>query len=237
VDETEAHVDRLLRHLGYSDIAYEPDGNVPPGFLIDRKIAVEVRRLNQNFESDGIVQGLEEIAVPIWQTVKRLAMSLGPPTKGVSWFIGVSFRRPLPPSKRLRTEILAALVDFQSGRKEGPVELFDGQIELEFFRASKAHTTFFVMGSQIDDDSGGWIMGEMSKNIRICIDQKSKKVTEFKFKYENWWLVLVDLISGGLDESDRCELRRDFVGQKGWQKILIVNALDHRDAFDLLEPC
>jgi hypothetical protein len=48
-----------LRHLGYVDVVHEPDGNVTPDFLVDGRIAVEVRRLNQNFHSKRGYEGLE----------------------------------------------------------------------------------------------------------------------------------------------------------------------------------
>ncbi|MEZ4719401.1 MAG: hypothetical protein R2851_25450 [Caldilineaceae bacterium] len=34
---------------GFENVVYEPDGNIPPDFLVDERIAIEVRRLNQNF--------------------------------------------------------------------------------------------------------------------------------------------------------------------------------------------
>jgi len=37
-----------MHHLlfrGHSDVIYEPDGNVPPDFLVEGRSAVEVRRL------------------------------------------------------------------------------------------------------------------------------------------------------------------------------------------------
>ena len=37
-----------LSHQGYENILFEPDGNLPPDILVDNKIAIEVRRLNQN---------------------------------------------------------------------------------------------------------------------------------------------------------------------------------------------
>jgi hypothetical protein len=38
-----------LVSLGFKDIVFEPDGNIPPDFAVEGKIAVEVRRLNQNY--------------------------------------------------------------------------------------------------------------------------------------------------------------------------------------------
>ncbi len=37
---------KYLQSLGYTNIQYEPDSNMPPDFLINDTIAIEVRRLN-----------------------------------------------------------------------------------------------------------------------------------------------------------------------------------------------
>ena len=51
-NEDEKIVYKYLQSLGYTDIIYEPDGNIPPDFLIDDTIAVEVRRLNLEDNQD-----------------------------------------------------------------------------------------------------------------------------------------------------------------------------------------
>ncbi len=48
MDRTEKLVSEHLAHRGYKYVVYEPDGNIPPDFLVDGSIAIEVRRLNQN---------------------------------------------------------------------------------------------------------------------------------------------------------------------------------------------
>jgi len=52
-DPSETQARRYLEHLGCKDIVYEPDGNVPPDFVVDGRIGVEVRRLNQNEHTTG----------------------------------------------------------------------------------------------------------------------------------------------------------------------------------------
>ena len=69
-----------LSHQGFKEVVYEPDGNVPPDFLLDGRIAVEVRRLNQNEQTVSGPHGLEEVAKPLWTRMNRLVESLGPPT-------------------------------------------------------------------------------------------------------------------------------------------------------------
>jgi hypothetical protein len=55
---TEQYVADFLTHRGHIWI-HEPDGNVTPDFLVDRRIAVEARILNQHFVVNGKAEGLE----------------------------------------------------------------------------------------------------------------------------------------------------------------------------------
>ena len=44
MDRSEQVAMKHLLFCGFSTVVYEPDGNVPPDFLVDGSIAVEVRR-------------------------------------------------------------------------------------------------------------------------------------------------------------------------------------------------
>ena len=74
-------------------------------------------------------------------------------------------------------------------------------------RAGRPYSDFFVLGGHTDGDSGGFVLSEMDRNIRICVVQKTKKIARVRDKYPHWWLVLVDRIGYGLRDSDREELR------------------------------
>ena len=75
MDNTEKHVREHLIHCGYAHIEYEPNGNIPPDFLVDGKIAVEVRRLNQRCFSESDEKGLEEVSIPLWNRLGKLLAS------------------------------------------------------------------------------------------------------------------------------------------------------------------
>jgi hypothetical protein len=53
MDNSELIVSKYLASVHGDNFVYEPDGNTPPDFLVDQRIAVEVRRLNQNVVHDG----------------------------------------------------------------------------------------------------------------------------------------------------------------------------------------
>lgn len=53
MNKDERIAERYLKSLNIGEVAYEPDGKIPPDFLVNGCIAVEVRRLNQHYEADG----------------------------------------------------------------------------------------------------------------------------------------------------------------------------------------
>jgi len=61
----ELRAKQYLQTLNYEKLEYEPLGNVTPDFLLDNKIAIEVRRLNKNYISNEKLVHLEDIEVPI----------------------------------------------------------------------------------------------------------------------------------------------------------------------------
>ena len=81
MDSSENIVFAYLSHLGFQEVVYEPDGNVPPDFLLDGRIAVEVRRLNQNAQTVSGPHGLEEVAKPLWgrdwSNARHIGISVG----------------------------------------------------------------------------------------------------------------------------------------------------------------
>jgi hypothetical protein len=100
MDASEAIVEKLLRNIGYTSVVFEPDGNIPPDFLADDRIAIEVRRLNQNFDTGNGKKGLEEAAIPLWKNIEKLVLSIKGPTDK-SWFVYFRFSRPVKPWKAM----------------------------------------------------------------------------------------------------------------------------------------
>lgn len=66
MDRAEALVIKHLKSRGYVDIVHEPEGKVPPDFLLDGGTAVEVKRLNETEEGGQHPRGLAEVEIPLW---------------------------------------------------------------------------------------------------------------------------------------------------------------------------
>jgi len=223
-----------LVHLGHREIVYEPDGNIPPDFLVAGRIAVEVRRLNQNEVIGSKVRGLEEVSIPFLMKFKTFLRSLGP-SNGKSWLVSYARRGPLPPWYQLERELrtyLEAVRDSPREHQSGFVTAHETfKVHL---RASKPHSDSFVLGVADDAELGEIVVGEMLKNLRLCVEQKTLKIAAVQHRYPAWWLVLIDLIAfGELDEHEQQLLREQFKMPHDWDKIIVVNPLDPRSALEL----
>lgn len=236
MDDSERLADQYLRSLGIGAVVYEPDGNIPPDFCIGGRIAVEVRRLNQNYEfSDGTRQGLEQLAIPLWKRFKTYLPSLGPSLAGECWYVGLDFRRPLENWKVLRPLVESNLRSFKAlpVRTQTSIEITPN-LSLDLIRSGKDHGSFFLLGASSDDDSGGWVMGEVERNLRLCIAEKEKKIESYRSKYPEWWLVLADHIDYSMDPEDRPIFKSEVMPRipHRFSKIVLIDPGDYRRTFE-----
>lgn len=233
MDRSEQVVSEYLSHRGFRDVVYEPDGNVPPDFLIDGCIAVEVRRLNQNEDTSNGHRGLENEAIPLQAKVRTLLKTLGS-SDGESWYVMYRLRRPLPPWDQLEAALRSELAEFRNNTdRQATTRMVSPRFSVTLIKAGRPHPDFFVLGGFADSDSGGFVLAELSRNIRICVTEKTRKVACVRAKYPEWWLVLVDRIGYGIDQRDHEEVRQLFQFEHSWDKILLVNPLDATQGYEL----
>ncbi len=236
MDYTEKHVLEHLKHIGFTNIIYEPDGNIPPDFLVDNKIAIEVRRLNQNYFDGNTTKGLEEAAIPLSYNIKKLLLDIGTPINGQSWFVWFHFSRPVEIWSALKRKIKNTLIDFiQSSNQHNVSNILinETNFQLKVYIASKAYPTTFLLGGCSDEQSGGWVIPEMKTNIQHCIHDKTGKISRFRTKYPKWWLALVDHVGFGLDEFDRNQFHGQVSIIHNWDKIIIINPNDYKNYFEI----
>lgn len=232
MDSSEKLAEQLLRHMGFQSVVYEPDGNVPPDFLVDGRIAVEVRRLNKSHDSGDGMRGLEETFYPLWQKIERLAHSLGP-ANGESWFVTFSFSRPIPKWVDLESKLRAALKEFMAKSDGCSCVIYEEpSFQLKVTRASNPLENYFCMGSGNDHQAGGFVVADMLVNIEHCANEKLQKVSKVRGKYETWWLVLADHIGLGLSEGDRMKFLSYASRPEGWDKIIVVDPRDPHSWFE-----
>jgi hypothetical protein len=234
MDSSEECVKQYLSARGFRDIVYEPDGNVPPDFLVDGRIAVEVRRLNQNVETPAGPRGLEEVAIPLQARIEKLLANMGPSASGESWYVSHQIGRPLPPWPELRPAIQSALTSFRARPERQPTcTPIGATFSIDLRRTGRPYSDFFVLGGYVDSDAGGFVLPEMGRNIRLCVEVKTKKIEAVRSKYPEWWLALVDHIGHGLTADGRERLRELVQLDQSWDKVVLVSPLDASKGFDL----
>ncbi len=235
MDDSERTVFLFLESLGLGSIVYEPDGKNPPDFLVAGRIAVEARRLNENEEVNGGHRGLEVTAKPLHQAVVKALAQSGPPLGANSWCVRYTVRRPLPPWKQVERLLNDSVRQFRARIDDPPSELrLDRSLRLRFHRVSRRHDTLLVLGSSSDHDSGGFLVAELSRNLRVCIDEKVRKVDRVRKNYGEWWLAFEDRIAYGvLDRQDVDQLRAALGPVSGFDRIILVNPLNPTAAVNL----
>jgi hypothetical protein len=178
-------------------------------------------------------EGLETVAISLWRGVKELLLSLGPPINGSSWFVFYEFTRPVESWKTLKPKLTATLKSFMESdtHEERSFAVCEG-FELEVFEASKMHETFYVLGGYMDAESGGWLLSELERNLKLCI-KKSRKVAAIRSKYPEWWLALPDHIGLGLGNFDRQLFRDQISISHDWDRVLLIYPRDHTRIFSI----
>jgi len=240
MDDSEKLVEVYLKHLGFADVRYEPDGNVPPDFLADGRIAVEVRRLNQSHD-DGNgkgPRGLEEDAIPLGNWIRNYLTGLGPaPASGGSWYVFYRFGRPTPPWRVLKQELDAHLLPFMTSANPEPFETklkCGDKFSIQVFRSPRPKPSFFLPAGYSDQQSGGWLISQIDDNLKLYVTEKTAKIEAFRAKYPEWWLVLPDLIGYGLDDFEQ-ELFFDQLAVQpgGFDRIILLDPRDATRAFQV----
>jgi hypothetical protein len=219
------------------NVVYEPNGeDTFPDFLVNERIAVEVRRLNQNEVIGSSYRGLEETRLPLEDKMRKFLPSMGPPKSGVSWFVLYTVKRPVPDWPRLRSTLRRYLETVQDGHPhEGQLKatILDG-FEVQLLRAGDTYATAFRYGGYSDEDSGGWELAELHRNLGICIAEKTSKRDRCSFHYPEWWLVFVDRIAYGIADCDRERYREFLEFEHDWDKIILLSPDGSGGAFELL---
>jgi len=228
MNRAEEIVENYLKSLGFKDIVFEPDGNIPPDFSIAGRIAVEVRRLNQNFFTEDEVQGLEKIRISLFKLLKTSTSEFDSQYKGNSYWVSIGFGRPIGSGKTVRRAIRKALTDFLIKPFPLPSRLkVTENIYLDIdVRSESVEGRVFIFAGGTDRESGGFKLAEFKKNFDHCMKEKSKKIRAHLEKYTSWWLVLVDRIAYGFDEGEKEEIKSMVNVNSCWDKVIVLDSLN-----------
>ncbi|MCB9305512.1 MAG: hypothetical protein H6565_02855 [Lewinellaceae bacterium] len=218
-----------LEHLGYRDIVFEPDGNIPPDFLLNRGIAVEVRRFNQYFRNDNSMEALEDLGHKLVPTITSILSEYKHIQTSHSVYVFIDFERPLKPSKSLYDEVRITLNKYLSDFGNRVNLKVNEKLTLQIYPVEERLSSPFVFGGSGDGDSGGFVVANVHAHLPFVISEKEKKIKPFFQKYPTWWLVLIDTIGYGLDQYDLDQLNKNPPYKTIFDKVILVspNNLSH----------
>jgi hypothetical protein len=222
-----------LKFRGFTNPVFEPDGQVTPDFVLDGRIAVEVRRLNKHERDSQPSRGLEETAFPLLMGMQKLAASFGP-AKNEAWYLGLDFGRPFPTWPKLAKLARSFLEQVRDSHSSSPLtRQLAHRVELEVVPSTNITGDIFHLAMCTDDDSSGWVLEDFERSLRLCIEDKSRKTAAFRPRYGEWWLLLVDHVSYSLSEFSRAQFKQSVHVEHDWNRVIIVNPLDHTHYFEL----
>ncbi|MCC7701663.1 hypothetical protein IGS59_05380 [Janthinobacterium sp. GW460P] len=226
----------FLNSLNVGIVESEPDGNVTPDFLIDKTIAVEVRRLNMNYVlSDDKMEGFEKIVTGAWKRMDRILKTLGPSIAGESWNVVMQFRRPLD-WKSLEPVLIAQLNQFKVTDPRDAITLkFSEKFELDLVRTRRKSDHFFTLMGSSNMDAGGAVMELVEQNLRLCVKEKERKIASHRRKYREWWLVLINRVDLHMEAEDYCKFGCGLNPpiEHSFERVILVDPRDLENWFEL----
>jgi len=219
-----------LLYLGYTekDIVYEPIVNETPDFLINGNIAIEVRRLNQNFIDSIKNVGFENTRIPLEQSFSKLLQTFDCKYKDKSYYVMLKFCRPIPKVKTNINEIKSILEKFVNYPSDELKEYsITKNIKLSIqLRTNPISGRYFINTIPRDQDTTFWQISELAKNIQICSDEKKGKVLNARnqhLEWKEWWLILVDQVGFGLSAEDKESFNNQISINHNWDKLLLID--------------
>ena len=222
MDEAEDIASDYLKKFGFP-VVYEPDGNCPPDFRLGHEIAVEVRRLNENYFGDERTRGLDTDRRRVRKAVRGVVDTIVRETASEAFYVSIDFSRPITDLRQIKKHVRRKLNEFLANPDECPCSIPITQtLRLQIDERPTPDIRPFRMAFQGDSDSGGHVLSIYVKNANHCINEKTQKISSFRERYPKWWLILVDTIKGfsRRDPDDAAEIEQGqralWAGEAGW---------------------
>lgn len=221
-NKDELRAKKYLQSLNFTQLEYEPLGNVTPDFLLDKKVAVEVRRINRNHIDGNNLLSIENLEILVIKKIKKIIDTY--PYKGHpnSAYIQVTFLKTftIQSKKNIIKKVKKLLKKQTHHIAKKKTYVVSKLLEITFTPTEKQSNIYIYTGSS---DDPLWLVHELHKNIQLVIDEKNKKIKKNFSLYNEWWLVLVDSIVYGLDSEDFKKLKKIKFKKRKFTKVIILS--------------
>ena len=218
-----------FKSIGYKNIEFEPKGNRTPDFVIDNKIAVETRRLNQFYKG----KPLEKVTYNLIPKIINQLNSFGKEENNKSAFVGIKYSRPIKYNNKIKEKINSILEIHSSQMKTQKDYKVNDNLELKIFPSSEKLDYQFNFGSSIDYNEGGFVLRNIYESLKIIVEEKSRLVEKYKSEYGIWWLALIDNIGNGLSEKELIQLKESIDFELIFDKVFIISYLNPINGLEL----
>ena len=239
-DWAELRARQWLESQGYTEIRDLSEAREdPPDFLVDNRIAVEVRRLSWMTDADPAnpKQSAEGLEKRLDKAIGKVLEEVGETPGGHDVYVWCDLLRDVIPETGItRTQVGKAVKAYikilsEALRSEGhPVKWWT---ELEcgmsicFYPSSMPKSGKFVLEQVAAvPSSRGLVVANSIDNINRCIVDKTGKIKGRICKYCEWWLVLVDheLFTPLKFERDEWQqIRNGLVDTDPWSRIVVIS--------------
>lgn len=217
-----------LSYQGYENILFEPDGNIPPDILVDNKIAIEVRRLNQNQKTVNGFKGLEQDEFLVHGILRKIMEEVSDEDYEKSAFVGYYFKRPIPSKNEIKKFAKEVLENHKSSIDEMREYEYNKYFRMMVFPSEIKLDQQYEYGMSTDGDSGGFIVSLIYENLKLIISEKEEKTKNYRNKYSEWWLAVVDTIGYGLSDLDLGQLNDLPKIENQFDRLLLISAIDYK---------
>lgn len=223
---------KYLQTLKYSQVEYEPLGNVTPDFLLDKKVAVEVRRINRNHIDGSNLVSIENLEIPLVKNIKKLINSFSSNPHISSAYVSITFTKALniQHQKSIIRKVKKILKKHTHYISESKTYKIGKYLDITFTPTDKKTPIYIYTGCNGDSL---WLVHEIHKNIQAVIDEKDEKIEKNFAYYDEWWLLLVDSILYGFDDEDFKELEKIKLEKRKFTKVIILSPKGEFKTFEL----
>ena len=219
------------RFPGEGRVVHEPDGKVTPDFLVDGRLAIEVRRLNEH-GGGADPRPLVETEIPFQRHLRSIAAKV-PWTADRSLLVWVEYRRPLPSAAVLKTRARSFLESLMQAAD--PVQMsrkVTSAVSLRCLSMFERDRAPFIFG-WLDLNSGGTPSEILQRNLSLCVLEKSRKTAGRRAQYPEWWLLLVSDVAFSMDELARPDVADLIQLEHDWDEVVVVDWFDTSQAVEL----
>jgi hypothetical protein len=118
-----------------------------------------------------------------------------------------------------------------TNREEFAIEVLPN-FRLHVFPSSLSGEPFLIPGGYSDHDAGGWVLHEIWTNLQLCITEKTRKISPYRDKYSEWWLILpIHMLFDRRDFEELLQNEEFSLDAGGFDKIIILDPRNNLRAF------